>query len=117
MRPVFTWDLGTCSLELGRRTLVMGIVNVTPDSFSDGGEHFTPDVAVVHALKLLDEGADIVDVGGESTRPGAKVGEQSPAVSADEELSRVLPVIAGIKQRSEEHTSELQSRRDLVCSL
>jgi len=98
MRPVFTWNLGKCSLELGRRTLVMGIVNVTPDSFSDGGEHFAPDVAVVHALKLLDEGADIVDVGGESTRPGAKVGEQSPSVSADEELSRVLPVIAGIKQ-------------------
>ena len=115
MRPVFTWDLGTCSLELGRRTLVMGIVNVTPDSFSDGGEHFTPNVAVVHALKLLDEGADIVDVGGESTRPGAKVGEQSPAVSADEELSRVLPVIAGIKQERPKAIVSIDSYKATVA--
>ena len=72
----------------------MGIVNVTPDSFSDGGEHFTPDGAIAHALKLLDEGADIVDIGGESTKPGAKVGEES----AEEELRRVLPVIEGVKR-------------------
>jgi dihydropteroate synthase len=95
---VFTWSLGGRSLELGKRTLVMGVVNVTPDSFSDGGEHFTPEAAVVHALELLDEGADIVDVGGESTRPGAKVGQQNPSVSAEEELRRVLPVIAEIKR-------------------
>jgi len=97
MRPVFTWNLGNRSLELGTRTLVMGIVNVTPDSFSDGGAHFTPDEAVAHALKLLDEGADIVDVGGESTRPGAQVGGERPAVNAEEELKRILPVIEGIK--------------------
>ena len=83
MRAVFTWNLGGRSLELGKRTLVMGIVNVTPDSFSDGGEHFTPDEGVAHALKLLDEGADIVDVGGESTRPGAQVGGERPAVNAE----------------------------------
>src|SRR5947208_6268503 len=98
MRPVFTWNLGTRSLELGKRTLVMGIVNVTPDSFSDGGQHFVPDAAVAHALKLLDEGADIIDVGGESTRPAARVGAENPAVSAQEELSRVLPVIKEVKK-------------------
>ena len=69
------------------RTLVMGIVNVTPDSFSDGGEHFDADAAVAHGLKLADEGADILDVGGESTRPGA--GD----VPVQEELRRVLPVV------------------------
>ena len=98
MRPVFTWNLGNRSLELGKRTLVMGIVNVTADSFSDGGQHLAPEAAVAHALKLLDEGADMIDVGGESTRPGARVGAENPAVSAQEELRRVLPVIAGVKQ-------------------
>jgi dihydropteroate synthase len=98
MRPVFTWNLGDRSLELGKRTLVMGIVNVTPDSFSDGGLHLTPDAAVAHALKLLDEGADMIDVGGESTRPDARVGAENPAVSAQEELRRVLPVIVGVKK-------------------
>jgi dihydropteroate synthase len=98
MRPVFTWNLGSRSLELGKRTLVMGIVNVTPDSFSDGGEHLAPATAVARALKLLDEGADIIDIGGESTRPGARVGAENPAVSAQEELRRVLPVIAEVKK-------------------
>jgi dihydropteroate synthase len=99
MRPVFTWNLGSRSLELGKRTLVMGIVNVTPDSFSDGGENLAPEAAIARALKLLDEGADIIDVGGESTRPGARAGTNIPAVSAEEELRRVLPVIAGIKHQ------------------
>lgn len=69
------------------RPRVMGIVNVTPDSFSDGGEHATVDAAVAHALRLVDEGADILDIGGESTRPGAE------DVSLEEELRRVIPVI------------------------
>ncbi len=69
------------------RPSVMGIVNVTPDSFSDGGEHATTDAAVAHALQLVEEGADILDIGGESTRPGAQ------DVSLDEELRRVIPVI------------------------
>jgi dihydropteroate synthase len=99
MRPVFTWNLGSRSMELGKRTLVMGVVNVTPDSFSDGGEHLAPDAAIAHACRLLDEGADIVDVGGESTRPGARAGMDSPAVSGEEELRRVLPVISGIKRQ------------------
>jgi dihydropteroate synthase len=76
----------------------MGIVNVTPDSFSDGGEHLSAEAAISHALKLVEDGADIVDIGGESTRPGAKVGAANPAVSAEEELRRVLPVIAGVKK-------------------
>ena len=102
MRPVFTWNLGGRSVELGKRTLVMGIVNVTPDSFSDGGEHFSAEKAIAHALKLADEGADILDIGGESTRPGAKVGLKDAAVSARDEMDRVLPVIAGVKQAKPE---------------
>jgi dihydropteroate synthase len=100
MRPIFTWNLGSRSLELGKRTLVIGIVNVTPDSFSDGDTFLSPEAAIAHAIKLVDEGADIVDIGGESTRPGARVGAENPAVSAEEELRRVLPVIRGVKKAS-----------------
>jgi len=71
--------------------MVVGVVNVTPDSFSDGGKFFSAARAVEHALRLLDEGADILDLGGESTRPGTR-----PPVSAQEELDRVLPVIEAI---------------------
>jgi dihydropteroate synthase len=71
---------------------------VTPDSFSDGGEHFSSDAAIAHALELHQAGADILDIGGESTRPGAKVGLKDAVVSAEDELNRVLPVIAGIKR-------------------
>jgi dihydropteroate synthase len=81
------------SLELGRRTLVMAIVNVTPDSFADGGVRFDPDVAIRDALAMVDQGADIIDIGGESTRPGA------PLVAAAEELRRVLPVLEGLRGR------------------
>jgi dihydropteroate synthase len=115
MRPVFEWNLGTRTLELGKRTLVMGVVNVTPDSFSDGGLHFDRSRAVEHALRLLEEGADIVDVGGESTRPGAKMvpseadaasGKLGPpvgaAVSEKEELERVIPVISSVKRKRPE---------------
>lgn len=78
--------------DLGRRTLVMGILNVTPDSFSDGGRFFSLESAVAHARQLIREGADIIDVGGESTRPGAE------PVPAEEELRRVLPVIRAIRK-------------------
>jgi dihydropteroate synthase len=98
MRPIFTWNLGTRSLELGKRTLVMGIINVTPDSFSDGGQHTAPGDAVGHAMRLLDEGAAIVDIGGESTRPGAKAGMERPTVNAEEEMRRVLPVVVALKE-------------------
>ncbi|WP_137719408.1 dihydropteroate synthase [Methylobacillus flagellatus] len=75
------------------RPLVMGIVNVTPDSFSDGGRYAATELAVAHALKLVEEGADILDIGGESTRPGAM------PVALEQELSRVIPVITALAQR------------------
>ena len=94
MRAIFQWNIGSRVLELGRRTLIMGVVNVTPDSFSDGGLYLDAEKAVVRAEQLLDEGASIIDVGGESTRPGA-----SEPVSEDEERRRVLPVIRDLKRR------------------
>jgi len=94
MRAIFHWNIGSRALELGRRTLIMGVLNVTPDSFSDGGVFIDADKAVVRAEQLLDEGAVIVDVGGESTRPGA-----SEPVSEEEERRRVLPVIRDLKRR------------------
>jgi dihydropteroate synthase len=94
MRPLFEWKVRSRSLKLGERTLIMGIVNVTPDSFSDGGEFFDTDRAISHALALLAEGADILDVGGESTRPGKK-----DPVTPEEEKRRVLPVIDGIRKQ------------------
>ncbi len=101
MRPVFHWNLGTRSLELGKRTLIMGIVNVTPDSFSDGGRFLDRGRAMEHAERLIDEGADLIDIGGESTRPGARVaaGCATAVVSSEEELKRVLPVIAELKKK------------------
>jgi dihydropteroate synthase len=101
MRPVFEWQIGSRALQLGKRTLIMGVVNVTPDSFSDGGNTFDCERAVEHALKLLRDGADIIDVGGESTRPGAKVSgaEAGAAVTEKEELERVIPVIARVKEK------------------
>jgi dihydropteroate synthase len=94
MRAIFQWNIGSRVLELGRRTLIMGVVNVTPDSFSDGGLYLDAEMAVVRAEQLLDEGATIIDVGGESTRPGA-----SEPVSEEEERRRVLPVIRDLKRR------------------
>jgi dihydropteroate synthase len=100
LRPHFTWNLGSRVLTLGERTLVMGVLNVTPDSFSDGGLYFETFAAVEHGLRLLDHGADIVDIGGESTRPGATTaGSNTEFVSEEEELRRVLPVIRELKRR------------------
>jgi dihydropteroate synthase len=81
------WRVGERVFDCSERTLVVGILNVTPDSFSDGGRYLDRATAVAHATRMVEEGADILDVGGESTRPG------SSAVSADEELERVHPVI------------------------
>ena len=81
------WRTKTREFDMTRKPLVMGIINVTVDSFSDGGKHLDPRDAVAHALRLEEEGADIIDIGGESTRPGAE------PVSAEEEAARVLPVI------------------------
>lgn len=79
--------IGRKKFELGKRTIIMGILNVTPDSFSDGGEHFSVDDAVKHAFSMEKNGADIIDIGGESTRPGAT------SISVKEEMDRIIPVI------------------------
>lgn len=115
-RLAYVWKLRSRELELGRRTLVMGVLNVTPDSFYDGGLYLDRKAALEQAARLLEEGANIIDVGGESTRPGARVlagvgAAREPraregsndaslkrtAVSEEEELRRVVPVIAYIK--------------------
>ena len=82
------WKLRSKTLSVGRIPLLMGIVNVTPDSFSDGGEFLDPDKAIRHGLELAAAGADVLDVGGQSTRPGAR------PVGAQEEIDRVLPVVS-----------------------
>jgi dihydropteroate synthase len=91
-RRAAAWKLRTRSLALGARTLVMGVLNVTPDSFSDGGLYLTAEAAAEQALALLDQGADILDIGGESTRPGLA----ALTVSAQEEQDRVLPVVSAV---------------------
>lgn len=97
------------TLDPSSHTLVMGVVNTTPDSFSDGGEHLDPDVAIEAALSMLRAGADIIDVGGESTRPG------SSSVSTEEELARVVPVIRGIYQRAADTVISIDTRRRAVA--
>ena len=82
--------IGCKKFELGKRTIIMGVLNVTPDSFSDGGEHFSVDDAVKHAFSMEKNGADIIDIGGESTRPGAT------SISVKEEMDRIIPVIEQI---------------------
>lgn len=81
-------------MELGRQTRIMGILNVTPDSFYDGGKYSSPSAAVSEGLKLIEEGADLLDIGGQSTRPGAV------SIGAEEELRRVLPVLAEIRNQT-----------------
>ncbi|MDQ3753439.1 MAG: dihydropteroate synthase [Acidobacteriota bacterium] len=93
MKQLREWKLARRSLSLGERTLVMGILNVTPDSFSDGGRFSDLERALAHAEGMLAEGADIIDIGGESTRPGGE------PVSVEEELRRVVPVIEESKKR------------------
>ncbi|MEK4433199.1 dihydropteroate synthase [Paenibacillus sp. FSL K6-2862] len=85
----YSW--GPAELKLGTRTQIMGILNVTPDSFSDGGRYNQVDLAVAHAIQMMEDGADLIDIGGESTRPG------SETVSAEEELSRIIPVIEALQ--------------------
>jgi dihydropteroate synthase len=92
-RKIFrlAWKRGT--LVLGRKTIVMGVLNVTPDSFSDGGEFLQVKRAVEHALQMQRDGADIIDIGAESTRPGSK------EISAAEELARLLPVLEALRRK------------------
>ena len=106
-RTISSWKLRRRTLEVGRRTLVMGVVNITPDSFSDGGKFLDVDAAIAHGISLLDEGADLLDLGAESTRPGSKAGGPEPSVGAEEELDRLLPVLRGI----------LAARPDAVVSI
>src|SRR6185437_9302341 len=92
-RATAEWRLRTRTLALGARTLIMGVVNITPDSFSDGGAYFAPEAAIAHALELLEQGADLLDLGAESTRPGSRAGAENSAVSGEEEQARLLPVL------------------------
>ena len=85
------WKIGGQSIDLSARTMIMGVLNVTPDSFSDGGEFFSAEKAIERGQRMATEGAQIIDIGGESTRPGAE------AVSVDEELGRVIPVIEQLR--------------------
>lgn len=105
-----SWQCGKHTLSLARPR-IMGVLNVTPDSFSDGGEHFDPKKAIAFGLKMLDEGADIIDIGGESTRPG------SEPVSAEEEASRVVPVIRGILEQAPQAILSIDTRHAPVAKM
>jgi dihydropteroate synthase len=94
-RTEYSWILKNRELQLGRRTLVMGILNVTPDSFSDGGHFADPSAAVERALQMIEEGADLIDIGGESTRPG------SEPVRLSEEIKRTIPIIGKIREQTD----------------
>ena len=126
MRPVFDWNIGARSLLLGKRTLIMGVVNVTPDSFSNGGKYLERDAAVAQGLRLLADGAEIIDVGGVSTRPGVLVegsGESGASsgkpgkksVSEQEELDRILPVISELKRKHPEAVISVDTYRANVA--
>jgi dihydropteroate synthase len=109
-RKKFRLKLRSRTLVLGERTLVMGVLNVTPDSFSDGGKYDQPGIAIEHALALELAGADLLDIGGESTRPG------SEAPSASQELDRILPVLEGLRDRLKIPIS-VDTRRSAVAQL
>ena len=91
--PVHVWKLKNRTLKWQERPLLMGILNVTPDSFSDGGQYLDPEAALDHALEMEAEGADLIDLGGESTRPGSKL------ISVEVELARILPVLRRLRGR------------------
>jgi dihydropteroate synthase len=93
MRKLFHWKLKGRDITLGERTVILGVLNVTPDSFSDGGKYQEPDRAFAHALEMEEQGADIIDIGAESTRPG------SARISAAEELRRLIPVLKRLRGR------------------
>jgi dihydropteroate synthase len=93
------WKVGGQAVDLSAGALIIGVLNVTPDSFSDGGEFFGTEKAVEHGVRMATEGAHVIDVGGESTRPGAE------GVSADEELARVIPVIEQVREKTNAYIS------------
>ena len=96
IRPIYQLSCCDTPLQLGHRTLVMGVLNVTPDSFSDGGLYFEPRKAIERALALVEAGADIIDIGGESSRPAGPYGKGAAVVSLKEELDRTIPIIEAI---------------------
>jgi dihydropteroate synthase len=110
LRKKFRLKLRSQTLVLGERTLIMGVLNVTPDSFSDGGKYDQPEIAIEHALALELAGADLLDIGGESTRPG------SEETSASQELDRILPVLEGLRGRLKIPVS-VDTRRSTVAEL
>jgi dihydropteroate synthase len=111
LRSRYDWKLRTTTLSLGIRTLVMGILNVTPDSFSDGGLFLNAPSAIEGALAMFDEGADIVDVGGESTRPGKR-----DPISTQEEIDRILPVLQGVLQRRPKSILSVDTYRGVTAA-
>ncbi len=122
MRPIFHWNIGTRSLPLGKKTVVMGVLNVTPDSFSDGGLYFDAQKALEHALQLSNEGAEIIDIGGESTRPGVSVTASSrtsssayTTVTEEEEIQRVIPVISALKKARPECVVSIDTYKSSVA--
>jgi dihydropteroate synthase len=93
VRKLFFWKLKQREIRLGERTVIMGVLNVTPDSFSDGGKYSDPDRAFARAVELEEQGADIIDIGAESTRPG------SARISAAEEIRRLIPVLKRLRDK------------------
>src|SRR6201981_3421163 len=92
-RKHFEWKVRDKLIQLGERTLIVGVLNVTPDSFSDGGKYLDPDRAFARAVELEEEGADVIDIGAESTRPG------SVRISEAEELRRLIPVLKRLRNK------------------
>jgi dihydropteroate synthase len=102
------WKIAGRAVDLSRRGIIMGVLNVTPDSFSDGGEHFSTDKAIARGLQIAADGAQIIDIGGESTRPGAK------PITAAEEAGRVLPVIEKLREKMDAFVSIDTSKAEVA---
>ena len=107
-QPAWSMEFGDRRINFQERTVIMGILNVTPDSFSDGGEYFDHDAAVKRGLAMIEEGADIIDIGGESTRPGAE------EIDVSEEIARVIPVIRSLSEKTDAILS-IDTRKSLVA--
>ena len=105
-----SWKIGKRVFDVSRRGLIMGVLNVTPDSFSDHGQFFSVDKATERGFQMAAEGADIIDVGGESARPGAE------PVTADEELRRVIPVIENLRRKLDVPISIDTSKAKVACA-
>src|SRR5438445_6965722 len=104
------WHIAGRTLAIGERTLVMGVLNITPDSFSDGAQFLSPDKALEHAEQMIADGADIIDIGGESTRPGG-----ASLVSPEEEIQRVMPVIEKLAKQTTVPIS-IDTTKSLIAS-